>query len=201
MHNGKHVLNVLRFLSLAAPLVVLAGCHVEGRSSRAESLLSQLAPSIRLGEPLADARRVLPGIPVRHVSDSANLRTPVPGTTPTLTALIVSPEPDANQHAAPDAAVEGVAFVMSPAAADRLRQQVATVFRSPGAQACAVRSGQSVDSIVVWDLDIRGGALLTFPERRPSGETPTSRLFVYTGAWTPREGLAGYRAMACNKPA
>ena len=56
----------------------------------------------------------------------------------------------------------------------------------------------STDSIVEWDLDLRGGALLTFPERRPDGTVPVSRLFVYTGGWRPSEALSGYRHTSCE---
>lgn len=179
-------------------VMILSGCHLEGRSSRAQTLLSQLAPTLRLGEPLADARRAIPTLRVRHQGDPTDVETPNGDSTPQPVAVIVYPGPQPKEHAAPDAALVGVEFVMTPEVASGLRQQIATTFRRSGSLACATRTIASTDSIVEWDLDLRGGALLTFPERRPDGAVPVSRLFVYTGGWRPSEALSGYQHSACE---
>jgi hypothetical protein len=186
------------YFLLCATLTMLTGCRVEGRSSRAQSLLSGLAPSLKLGESLADARHAVPGLRVRRPGDATELGTQSMDSALRPVAVIVSPEPSPLAQAAPDAAVEGVEFEMTPETASELRQRIAALFRGPGSRACAERAGATVDSIVQWNLDIRGGALLTFPSRRPVGAAARSHLFVYTGAWRPSEGLPGYRAAACD---
>jgi hypothetical protein len=40
--------------------------------------------------------------------------------------------------------------------------------------------------------------LLTFPERRPDGVVPTSRLFIHTGGWKPERSLSGYGVAQCS---
>lgn len=194
----NHAMGALRFVLAAATLAALSGCRVEGRSSRAELLLSQLAPTLQLGEPLSEARSAVPALRVRHPGDATDLETAAAAAPPRPVAVIVAPTPQPHEHAAPDAAVEGVEFVMSPEVARRLRPQIAALFRGPGSRACAIRSVASADSIVEWELDIRGGALLTFPQRRADGAAPPSRLFVFTGAWRPPQSLSGYRATACD---
>ena len=185
-------------VALVSGIATLSGCHIEGRSSRAQTLLSQLSPTLRLGEPLSDARRAIPTLRVRHPGDPTDVETPSGAGAPQPVAVIVYPGPQPKEHAAPDAALEGVEFVMTPEVASGLRQQIAATFRHPGSLACATRAIANTDSIVEWDLDLRGGALLTFPERRPDGAVPVSRLFVYTGGWRPSEALSGYRGTPCE---
>lgn len=192
------VMRAAGVVALVAGVAPLSGCHLEGRSSRAQTLLTQLSPTLRLGEPLSDARRAIPTLRVRHPGDPTDVEMPNGDSTPRPVAVIVYPGPQAKEHAAPDAALEGVEFVMTPEVASGLRQQIAATFRQPGSLACASRTIASTDSIVQWDLDLRGGALLTFPERRPDGTVPISRLFVYTGGWRPSEALSGYHPSPCE---
>jgi hypothetical protein len=140
----------------------------------------------------------MPSLRVRHPGDPIDLETPDSAAPPRIVAVVVNPDPAAREHAQPDAAVEGVEFVMSPDVASRLRARIAEVFRYPGNLLCAGRSLAESDSVIVWELGRRGGALLTFPDRRLDGAAPVSRLFVYTGAWKPARALSGYGSMSCG---
>ena len=179
-------------------MIVLDACHVEGRSNRAARLLSELAPSIRFGERLVDARQTMPSLRVRHPGDPVDMEAPDSAAPPRVVAVVVNPGPAAQEHAQPDAAIEGVEFVMSPDVATKLRPRIAELFRGRGTLLCAGRSLAETDSVVVWELGRRGGALLTFPERRVEGVAPVSRLFVYTGAWKPARALSGYGSTSCG---
>lgn len=179
--------------------LVLAACRLEGRSSRAERLLSELAPALTFGERLADARRTIPALRVRHLGDPTDIEIAEPSASPQPVAVVVSPVPPAGQHESPDALVDGVEFVMTPSVAAQLRRHIATLFREPGALVCGGGSIAMTDSIVVWRLDRRGGALLTFPERRPSDAALVSRLFIYTSRWQPAHALSGFDRAICRK--
>ncbi|MDB4900534.1 MAG: hypothetical protein JWN53_2342 [Gemmatimonadetes bacterium] len=181
-----------------AMLLVCSACYLEGRTNRAERLLSELAPSLRFGETLSDARQAMPELRVRHPGDPTDLETADSAAPPHAVAVVVYPAPAANERARPDAAVAGVEFVMSPDIAAKLRRHISDVFRGPGSLVCAGRSIAETDSVVVWDVDRRGGALLTFPERRLDGDPLVSRLFVYTGAWQPARALSGYGLANCG---
>lgn len=186
---------VVVMLTMMAPLTA---CHIEGRSRRAEQLLGELAPALRLGESLADARSAMPTLGVRHPGDSPNMYEAKDSEPPRAVAVVVWPGPAAGEHASPDAIVEAVEFVMSPAVAGKLRQHVSRLFGTPVQSTCAGRSLEQTDMVVVWDLGRRGGVLLTFPEQRPDGVAPTSRLFIHTGGWEPARSLSGFGQRSCS---
>jgi hypothetical protein len=186
---------------LVVTLIMIApctACHVEGRSRRAEQLLGELAPTLRLGESLADARRAVPALGVRHPGDSPNMYEATDSAPPRVVAVVVSPGPLIGEHASPDATVEAVELVMSPAIAAKLRQHVDQLFGTPAQSTCAGQSLEQTDLVDVWDLGRRGGVLLTIPERRPEGIAPTSRLFIYAGGWEPARSMSGFGQASCS---
>ena len=187
-----------RVLLILALMAAVTGCHFEGRSRRAEQLLHELAPDLRLGEPLADARRAMPTLGVRHPGDSPNMYTASDSEPPRAVAVVVWPGPAFGERASPRALVEAVELVMSPTAAAKLRPHVNRLFGLPVQSTCAGQSLEQTDIVVVWELGRRGGVLLTFPERRPEGVVPTSRLFVYTGGWEPARSLSGFGQASCS---
>jgi hypothetical protein len=187
-----------RFVVMLTLMAPVAGCHIESRSRRAEQLLGELAPSLRLGESLADARRAMPALGVRHPGDSPNMYEANDAAPPRAVAVVVWPGPAVGEHASPDAIVEAVEFVMSPTVAGTLRQHVNQLFGTAVQSTCAGQSLEQTDAVAVWDLGRRGGVLLTFPEQRPDGVAPTSRLFIYTGGWEPARSLSGYGQRSCS---
>ena len=193
--RGATAVTVAAICVLAAGL---GGCHLEGRSRRVEQLLAELSPGVRLGEPLSDARRAIPALGVRHPGDSPNLYVATGSGLPTMVAVIVWPQPALGEHAAPDALVEGVELVMSPALANQLRAHVTEKFGAPVQSTCAGPTLEQTDRVVEWQVGGRGGALLTFPERRPDGVIPTSRLFIYTSAWEPARAISGFGEASCS---
>lgn len=192
----------IRHLAMVATAIgVAAGvsaCHLEGRSRRVEQLLADLSPSLHLGEPLSEARRAIPALGVRHPGDSPNLYTANESEPPRTVAVVVWPRPAMGEHAASDARVEAVELVMSPAVAGRLRTRVTEMFGEPVQSTCAGPTLEQTDRVVVWQIGGRGGALLTFPERRPDGVVPTSRLFIYSSAWEPARSISGFGEASCS---
>jgi len=187
-----------RFVIMLTMVALAAGCHLEGRSRRAEHLLGELAPALRLGGSLVDARRAMPSLGVRHPGDSPNMYTASDSEPPRAVAVVVWPGPASGEHASPSALVEAVELVMSPEVAAKLRQHVTDLFGSPVQSTCAGPSLEQTDVVVGWELGRRGGVLLTFPERRPEGVVPTSRLFIYTGGWEPARSLSGFGQASCS---
>jgi hypothetical protein len=197
IHDGHATRNAL----VAGLLVTTAiACRTDGRSRRTEQLLAELAPSLKLGQKLVDARRAIPALKVRHPGDPTDLAVPSDTDAPVAVAVLVSPGPQAHEHAAPDATIEGVEFVMTPDVATSMRRHVEEVFHERGEYECAGRSISVTDSVVVWELGRRGGVVLTFPERRPEGEPAVSRMFVYSGTWSPSRSLSGYGVQPCSVP-
>jgi hypothetical protein len=182
-------------LAVLAPLV---GCHLEGRTRRAERLLGELAPGVRLGQRLTDARRAMPNLEVRHPGDTMDQYTASDSGPPRAVAVVVWPGPALGEHASPDAIVEGVELVMSPNVAAKLKQHITNVLGTPAESTCAGPSIAQTDLVVVWQMGRRGGALLTFPERRPDGVVPTSRLFIYTSGWAPARSISGFGQASCS---
>jgi hypothetical protein len=177
---------------------LLAGCHLEGRSRRAEQLLGELEPALRLGETLSEARRARPDLGVRHPGDSPNMYIASDSEPPRTVAVVVWPGPALGERASPSAVVEAVELVMSPRVAGQLQHRVTRLFGSPVRSLCAGQSLEQTDRIAVWELGRRGGVLLTFPERRPDDIVPTSRLFIYTSGWHPDRSLSGYGQASCS---
>jgi hypothetical protein len=177
--------------------VSVTGCHLEGRSRRAERLLAELAPPLHFGQPLDDAKRAIPGLDVRHPGEWSTIYTATDSEPPRPVALIVWPRPERGGRASESAVVEGVELVMSPGVAARLRQHVDQLFGPPTEATCAGPMIAQTDSVLVWQLGRRGGALLTFPERRPDDVVPISRLFIYSGGWEPARSISGFGQAAC----
>ena len=179
-------------------VALLAGCHVEGRSRRAERLLAEVAPTLHFGQSLADARRAIPTLGVRHPGDPTNLYLADDSGVPRVVAVIVQPEPAAGEHASSGALVEGVELVTTPEIAAKLRQHITKQFGKASESTCAGQSLEQIDLVMLWDTGGRGGILLTVPERRPDGIVPTSRLFIYTSGWAPDRSLSGFGRPDCT---
>lgn len=187
----------LRCVALLTLITCVAGCHLEGRSRRAEQLLGELEPTLRLGETLRDARRAHPELGVRHPGDSPNLYTANDSEPPRAVAVVVWPGPALGEHASPNAIVEAVELVMGPRAAGAVHRRVTQLF-GPPVSLCAGQSLEQTDKVTMWQMGRRGGIILTFPERRPDGVEPTSRLFIYTGGWQPERSLSGFGQASCS---
>ncbi|MEP6989347.1 MAG: hypothetical protein ABJA80_00345 [bacterium] len=186
--------------SVAALLVIasLGACHMEGHGRRVETLLAELAPQLRLGQPLSVARAAMPSLAVRHPGDSPNLYSADDSEQPRVVAVVVWPPPAAGEHASADAVVEGVELVMRPDVAARIRQHITKLFGAPVQSTCAGPTLEQTDLVDVWEVGNRGGALLTIPERRPDGVEPTSRLFIYTSGWEPARSISGFGLASCS---
>ena len=194
----NHVARGGQFLAVITVLSSALGCHLDGRTRRADRLLSELAPPLHLGQSLADARRAIPGLDVRHPGDSSSMYTATDSEPPRPVALIVWPRPAQGEHAVPGATVEGVELVMSPAVAAAVRKQVVDVFGPPTESTCAGPMIAQTDLVLLWNVGSRGGALLTIPERRPDGVAATARLFIYSGGWEPAQSISGYGTATCS---
>lgn len=176
----------------------LGGCHLEGRSARAQELLSELAP-ITLSQSLAQAREAVPALRVHHAGERWTTQFQPDSSRPFLAGVIVNPSPTAGDSASPDAGVEGVEFLLTPAQAAALRARATALLGAPTSLACAGTSISETDSVIDWARDIRGGVLLTIPHRRLSGEPSTARLFFYTSGWDPHRAISGYGVMSCDE--
>ncbi len=179
-------------------VVSFSACHMEGHGRRVETLLAELAPRLRLGQPLSAARSVMPSLGVRHPGDSPNLYTAGDSEQPRVVAVVVWPPPAAGEHAFEEAVVEGVELVMRPDVAARMRQHITKLFGAPVQSTCAGPTLEQTDLVDVWEVGNRGGALLTMPERRPDGVEPTSRLFIYTSGWEPARSISGFGLASCS---
>ncbi len=189
---------LVRALALCFAIGLAAACHLEGRSKRAERLLRELDPKLMLGETLRDARRARPELGVRHPGDSPNLYAARDSEPPRAVAVIVWPAPALGERASPDAIVEAVELVMGPRVAGTVQQRVTQLLGVPVQALCAGQSLEQTDRVAVWELGRRGGVVLTFPDRRPDGVEPTSRLFIYTSGWQPERSLSGFGRAACS---
>ena len=149
-----HVRDWRWFRGCVAMLTMIAGstaCHYDGRSERAEQLLRVLAPTLRLGETLRDARRARPELGVRHPGDSPNLYIADDSEPPRTVAVVVWPGPALGEHASPDAIVEAVELVMSPSEAARTENRVTRLLGSPVRSTCAGQSIEQTDKVAVWE--------------------------------------------------
>ena len=98
----------------------------------------------------------------------------------------------------PDAVVESVEFLLTPAQAAKLRERTTALLGAPTSLACAGRSISETDSVIEWGRTARGGVLFTVPYRRLNGEPPVARLFVYSSRWDPSRMLSGYGVRTCD---
>jgi hypothetical protein len=179
-------------------LTMLAACVVDGRARRTDALVSVLAPKVHLGQPLDAAQEAIPSLLVRHRGDPPTVLRPLDDDAPRIVQAIVLPEPLAGQRASAQSPVSGLVFVMTPATAAQLRVQIRSMLGHSSGRTCAGRSVAERDSVVVWSIDGRGGAILTYPERRPAEAEPVARLFIYTGAWHPELSISGYGRTDCT---
>jgi hypothetical protein len=185
-------------LVACAACAVLAGCHVEGRSARAQQLLSELSP-LRLTQTVEQARAAVPSLRVHHPGERWSTRFHPDPTRPFLAGVIANPSPAAGDSASPDADVEGVEFLLTVAQATEIRARTTALLGPPTSLACAGTSLSETDSVVDWARDVRGGVLLTLPHRRLNGEPPVARLFFYSTGWNPRRAISGYGVMPCDE--
>ncbi|HEY2027235.1 MAG TPA: hypothetical protein VGG78_09505 [Gemmatimonadaceae bacterium] len=170
---------------------------MEGRSKRAQALLTELAP-LTLGETLEQARSAVPGLRVHHAGDQWTLELAPDTARPLLAGVIVTPNPAQGDSASGDAVVESVEFLLTPAQALRLRAHTLALLGEPTSLACAGRSISETDSVIEWERNQRGGVLFTTPQRRLNGEPVVARLFVYSSSWDPRRALSGYGIRTCD---
>ena len=177
-------------------LSVSMGCHMEGRSARAQRLLSELAP-LSLGEPLSHAEAAVPGLRVRHPSDRWSESVVIDSGGVALAGVTVSPPPADGDEGAPSAYVQSVQFVLSAPQASRLRLRAEKLFGAPHQVTCAGRSIAETDSVVLWPRDVRGGVLIAYPARRLEGERSIARLIIYGTGWDPTRAMSGFGVMSC----
>jgi hypothetical protein len=178
-------------------LAALTSCHMEGRSRRAQEFLTELAP-LTLGETVEHARAVVPGLRVYHAGERWTVELRPDSARPLLAGVIVTPNPAAGDSAPPDAVVESVEFLLTPAQATKLRERTTALLGAPTSLACAGRSISETDSVIEWGRTARGGVLFTVPYRRLNGESPVARLFVYSSRWDPSRMLSGYGVRTCD---
>jgi hypothetical protein len=185
------------WLGALAVCAVLAGCRMEGHSARAQALLGELTP-VMLAQPLSEARQAVPGLRVHHPGDRWAMQFEPDPERPLLAGVIVAPNPAADDSAAPDAVVASVEFLLTPGQAATLRARTTSLLGEPTTLECAGRSISETDSVITWARDIRGGVLMTLPQRRLAGEPSVARLFVYGSEWNPQRALSGYGVMTCD---
>jgi hypothetical protein len=194
--NWSLLLRRLSALAFALSVSSLIACRTDNPATRVSLILHELAPSVHLGQALADARRVYPTLVVQHERDLHDYfpRSDTTRIYPVaVTALPASPDPSA----ARDTIVESFEFVTSPSSAAQFAAHVAEVFQVRPRVACGSLAVNGRDSVLTFDTHGRGGVTITFPERRADYGASRSHVFVYSGRWFPEHLIPNYQPARC----
>src|SRR5690348_2680191 len=151
--------------ALAVSCAAVTACRMDDPALRVSLILHELAPSVHLGQALADARRVYPTLAVQHEGELHDYF-PRSDTTRIYPVAVTVLPTSAEKAAALDTVVQSFEFVTSPSSAVHFARHVAEVFQARPRIACGSLAMNGRDSLLTFDTHRRGGVTITFPESR-----------------------------------
>jgi len=187
-------------LVLAATSITVTGCISDDPAMRVSLVLHELAPAVRLGQPLTDARRVYPTLVVQSGSELHDYF-PRSDTTRVFPVAVTIRSASADTSPAADSLIESFEFVTAPSSAAHLEHRVADIFQARPRVACGSLAANGRDSVLMFDTHGRGGVAITFPELRPSYGSTRSHVFIYSGPWLPEQLIPNYVPTRCRTAA